>query len=836
MISEIGFLGEGKIMHAHRARQLLGASALGGTLAAFFFQPAVAQQTAGPDTAGSQIETVVVTSSRRAQDVTQIPYNVTAIGGDQLVKTGVASLEDLSRQIPNLVVTSSGDENLGEQRQVMRGLSISSGGTRLNTVEQNSVASYLGNAPYANYFQIDDIDHVEVLRGPQGTLYGSGAMGGAIRIIPAAPNFDGFSGQVDASVGTIAHSGSVDWTGGGIANIPIDDTFALRIDVSHRYSGGFIDQFGQFVREGGSPLGAPVLVDPADILHSSAEMRNVKDVNWSADTNARVAARWQPSSKLDVTLAFNYSKVNGYGLNEDIPNYKGGPDLLDPSVVYPATHDYQIVDRNQYPFRRHSEMPTLDVSYDLGFATLSGTSSYFHTRGQNYGDDPTYNTALFSVAPYYTGVPANPHYNAVQRFNDSTAAYTEEVRLVSSAGDHPIDYVIGAFYQHERFSQFWYGYAPGQTAYDNQPGVTLGYYGFGSEPFGPNDQVWTNGGVNDFTDESLYGELTWHVTDKWDITGGARAFQQDFRRAAHEFEPLFAAFGIEYQDVTKSNKFNGVKFKFNTIYEWTDDQRAYFTFSQGFRRGGANTFALVGPVSEPASLATYKPDSVDNYEAGLKGRLANGWSYTADVFYDVWQNPQLGGQTPANYWPVAVNGKEAVSKGLELEVFGELTDTLNFDVGYSYTDAKLTKGFCVDTGDGAGGVIPCGIAAPAGTPTPSSPKNSFTATLNYVKPITSDDTIDVSLNVNYKDAMWETLPPTNPAKFSYPRLPAYWLVNLHAAWEHGPITAALYARNLFDQRVVYAQGNIIDAWGPLEQAYTVGRPREVGIELTYKWE
>ncbi|MFT3722924.1 MAG: TonB-dependent receptor [Hyphomonadaceae bacterium] len=286
---------------------------------------------------------------------------------------------------------------------------------------------------------------------------------------------------------------------------------------------------------------------------------------------------------------------------------------------------------------------------------------------------------------------------------------------------------------------------------------------------------------------------------------------------------------------TNSSDFSDTKFKFNATWQYADDQRAYFTFSQGFRRGGANAMSLTGFLREPASILNYNPDSVDNYELGLKGRLFDDWTYTADVFIGKWHDPQIGGFTAVNFWPAVFNGKEAESKGFEGEVSGHLSEELSFTAGYSYTEAKLTEDFCVPSGDGTGnpnGNIPCAINGSAGTPLPSAPKHSGTFSLNYEQPIGVDDTLTATFNANYKGESFQNLPTLGQRYFT---IPDYWLVNLYLGWEHGPITTSLYVRNALDERIVYSQNARITSFAPIDLYTTVGRPRSMGVEVSYKF-
>ena len=796
--------------------RLFAATSLGGVLAALFCQPVQAQ------TASDQEDVVIVTATRRAEDVTDIPYNISAIGGEQIDRLGIVSFESLASQVPNLNLNSVGDRSVGAQRPVIRGLNASTSNRPGQAQEQAPVATYLGNVPSpAGLFAIDDVERIEVLRGPQGTLYGAGALGGAVRIIPNDPKLGVFEGSVKASIGTLSHSDDLDYGLSGVVNVPLGDTLALRASAAHREDAGFIDKFGVFVRQGNA-FSPPVLVTPGDVANSQAALRNDPDANWSQSDNLRVSLNWAPTDAINIVAAYNRSELQGNGGPVDNPGYPGGLDPLDPRITYPALSEYEVILRAEEPYERTSEMVSLDASYDAGFATLSSTTSYTETAGTSLFDG-TYGILALPAAfrPYYIGNPANPRFMSINNYADDSEVFTQEVRMVSQI-EGPLQFVAGAYFQNEKRNDTWYIYIPGTPAQTvasgGLPVVTL-----------PGDQSLELSGDNEFTDNSIFGELTWQVTDAWQITGGARFFRQEFERSIDFQIPLFGITAVNSNSTTIDDS----TFKLNTSYEYTDGHNVYGTISQGFRRGGANSFALSGIISEPAALLDYTPDTVDNFEIGAKGRFPDGLRYSANVFLDNWHDPQIGLFTPINVYPAVVNGSEAQSVGIEVEVNGNIAEDLSFDIGYAYADAKLTEDFCLPAGDGGGGSIPCGIRGLDGTALPGAPKHTATLNLAYARQLSDGSDIELSINTNYKGSVFTTLPTANLLN---PELDGFWTVNANASWGQGPWRATLYARNLFDERGVLAVNLRQSAFvGPLDDLNAVTRPRSVGVQLSYNW-
>lgn len=217
----------------------------------------------------------------------------------------------------------------------------------------------------------------------------------------------------------------------------------------------------------------------------------------------------------------------------------------------------------------------------------------------------------------------------------------------------------------------------------------------------------------------------------------------------------------------------------------------------------------------------------------MKGRFAGGLRYTFDVFYDAWTAPQVGIFTPANQWPVVANGDEARSQGVELEVGGPLGGGFNFLFGYAYSDATLTKDFCVPTGNGRGGVDPCGIPGVKGGRLPGAPKHSATLNLEYERELGDNDTISVSFNASYKGDLLTALPTPGSRDT---RVPEIFLANAKVSWDHGPWSLSIYGKNIFDERGIYATGlRDVPFLNNLNRIDTITPPRSVGAQLRFNW-
>ncbi len=786
------------------------------------------------------LQEITVTATRRELKLEEVPYSLSVIGAAQLEHSGATDIASLARQVPGLSMFDFGARLSGATTPIIRGLNGTgeSADRPFRTFEQSPVGVYIGNSPISGYFQLDDIQRIEVLRGPQGTLYGAGSLGGALRIIPNAPKLGEFTGSIDASGGFLAHSDGHPYTVNTTVNLPIGDTLAFRATAKYAYEPGFVDVYGIVKRTGSAMYGAPVLADPSDPVNSPAIYSGKKDWNDQNTFTGRASLLWKPIDKFSAELAFVYSNLNGVGGPQTNTTYKGGPYFLDPRITFPAGGPYNNIASFNQPYWRRTSLASLDLSYDAGFATLSSTSSYYKTSGVTQ-DEGTYGVGGFPYFnAYYGGNPLNPRFVYGQEFADSEHTFSQEVRLVSNTGpDSKLDYVIGLYYEKQTREGDWYTSTPGSYERSVAQGCT-GYLYYGSSfpdcllLVGPMDTPFTQFDTQNFEDKSVFGELTWHFMKHGQITFGGRHFKQQFTDAqSYDDYPFNTHIPATPHDAPASKN----TWKINPSYEYVDHQFVYFTWSQGFRRGGANSVPLTGIFRESPLLAQYQPDSVNNYELGLKGRFENGFSYTVAVYDMRWDKPQISASLPSGNLAV-YNGNTAESKGFELELSGPLfVPGLSYLVGGAYTDAKLTSDFSLPANDGTstGTIVPGLIKGTSGQQLPGSPKGTASATLTYDRPLGPDYNLDLSVNGTYSTKVPLYL---SAAQASY-QSPPYALVNLSADLRHGHWHAGAYVKNAADRRVPLipsvTPAYLIDK--PIATTELINPPREIGIRAGYSF-
>jgi outer membrane receptor protein involved in Fe transport len=803
--------------------------ALHGLPGAVHAQSAPAAQ---PDVVAPALEEVTVTANRREQKLEAVPYNMSVVSSDALNQANITDVASLSSTVPGLSMFDYGARFTAASAPIIRGINATAEATRgFRTFEQNPVGTYVGNSPIDGYFQLDDLKQVEVLRGPQGTLYGAGALGGALRLIPNDPDPKAFAGNVEVSADRVDHSSGTGYTARGMVNVPLAETLAFRASAKYNYAPGYIDVYGLLKRNNNSLSGLPILANPADPVGSTGEYYSHDDWNYQRTFTGRAALLWKPVTGFSLELAYLHSNSNGDGGPVVNPDYPGGVSPFDPQETLPAGGHYREFSQIDQPWSRNTNLVSLDASYDAGFATLSSTSSYFTSSGGAIQDN-TYDLAGIdsgAFLPYYAGTPTNPRFIYAQEFSDHAHTFSEELRLVSNTSpDNLFDYVLGVFYQKQTRVGAWTIAIPGSSEraalLPCAPGCDI--------LVGPADVNFQQIDTQTFEDRSVFGELTWHFLQHGQVTGGIRHFSQKFTDAQSYVDYTFPTDIPATPHESPASKTVG---KVDASYEYDPGHFVYALWSQGFRRGGANSVPLSGPFQESPLLATYRPDKTNNYEGGFKGRFSNGLSYTVDVFYIGWDNPQIASSLPSGNLAV-YNANKAVSKGFEIETSGPLSflNGVSYSLGYSYVDAKLTSDFSLPANEG-GVITPGALKGTSGEQLPGSPKNSFSAALLYDTLLTPGYELNLSLNGVYRSAVKMQLAPTLGSA-TVLQSSSYGILNASAAVTHQAWRYTAYVTNLLDKEEILVppnQGTPANDLGMLANDYVINPPREIGVRIGY---
>ncbi|HZO21169.1 MAG TPA: TonB-dependent receptor [Steroidobacteraceae bacterium] len=804
------------------------------------------------------LQEVVVTANRREEDVLTVPYNISAISAAQIQDAGVKDLEGLTRMVPGLVAADLGPRvNSTNSTLIIRGLNASDEGSNYfgPNLAVPLVSTYLDDVPLFVNFNLTDIERVEVLRGPQGTLYGSGAVGGTVKLLRHKPDLGVFSVDFTADTSGTEHSQGPSYSFSGIVNVPVSDTVALRASAGMTKITGFIDasHVARF-----QPNGQPLLADPSAPLTSDYQYTTKKDVDSATSEYGRLSMLWKPSEVLSVLFDYTHQEDHSGGFSAETVNFNYATGA--PIPIQPYTTTTPLPEQS---LNRLLDIGALTVTADFGFATLTSSTSYYDNR---YNDviDVSSTQQYFSLAnPYYYG--GYPRFAAFNFDYSKDESLVEELRLVSKTGG-AWDYIVGAFFrtQKEALSdpEIWPGLAswshlPGSAnAYNYYAGTTFNTFadviasrdGSDPESLKPTDLFYNNIRHTRFKDRALYGELTRHLTDRWQVTGGAREFWQAYDQVETQIFPFAGAFysdtGTDPLGDTTSEQAKSYRnhiFKLNTSYEISPAARVYATWSEGFRHGGANSFKICPSGAPPlggcepaesAALIPYVPDTAKNYEVGIKGEIGGRVRYSTSLYRVDWHNIQLDAFAPVTGIQIVANGKDARSQGVELEVQALVTTGLSATIGGSLTDAHLTDSF-----------VTANFIGQKGNALPLVPRTQLTAALDYVFLLPQErdvsfhmdaayrSAVDTSVNDLQVDANGNTFVDIYATNFR--RLSGFTTLNAGIGFQASKqVKLRLYCNNITDQKGVTTWSV---AHQPEQSFEYVMRPRTAGIELDYSF-
>jgi len=792
------------------------------------------------------LEEVIVTATARAESTQDIPYNISAIQGGDIEAQNIVDSYELMRTIAGITVIDRGYRNQGHMNSiVIRGVNVDNGvngDVGLSAV--STVATYVDNTPIFANFLLKDVERVEVLRGPQGTLYGSGALGGAVRYIMRKPDTSGFDAEARGSYGQTDGSSGNNLSADVMLNFPIGANAAFRI------SGGMIDNDGVIDYVNLYQLGSndkPMLLadngqcsdnnntslTPEEVAFNDACYTSKKDTDTVEITHLRASFLWDATEDLRFQLTYQMQddEIGGRRSTTKGADFYGnvyGDDDNGSTFLEPS--------------EREVELMNLDIAWDLGFATLTSNTSGYEHNGDGWRDNTsiwvtdrsqeTSFTNWFEIL--YTG---NPRAAAYVTAGFEEEAFVQEFRLVSNTtDDSKIDWIVGAYYMDQDRSTNNFSYLLGLNEY----GKACPQLGEACRAYGD----WWAGGYDlseidfwydrkeTFTDLALYGEMTFHVSDTFRINAGLRWFDNELTNSTAMDFPLFEGVAVPYVDYP-SQKESDVLLKLNLSWDIADDKMLYATYSEGFRRGGANAIPTSGFFEElnPETVQFYAADTVNNYELGIKG-YTNRWRYSADVFYVDWNDPQLN--TATAWWSffMAQNGDSAATKGLELEAAWAATENLVVNFGYSYIKAELTADLIQpQTG---------GLIAEDGHRLPSTAEHVASVSLDHGFNLSNGWTLASRLLAYYQGDSINSVTDTSTQE----TFESFALFNASIAILTDHWAFSLYGKNLGNEEGItgsYPQAYMSTDTGIFENYYGnnqrnyISTPRTFGISATYRF-
>jgi iron complex outermembrane recepter protein len=794
-----------------------------GCLAIAFARPA-GSLAATPTEDDTALAEIVVTANKRTEDVKDVPVSIGVVSGDEIADLHIDSTEDLSRVTPGISFAAheNGPNGPGQDNITIRGISSTVGnptvGIYVDEVPIITITGYEGDAEP----RLIDIDRIEVLRGPQGTLYGASSEGGTVRFITKQPDSHEFDGYFRQDVSYTKH-GSWNYDERGVLNIPVvENVFALRLSAEYGRDSGYINQYALegSLAEGNQTAGP--------LVRSGI----------NSDTNYAVNLKglWTIADDFTVTPAVIYQHVG----------------LDDPSVFQPSIGLYNTYNQVQGVDHDTLFVPSLTIKKGLGFADITSITSYVNRRVFRQEDGTDYNSA--AIAEFFLDTVGTPPYTTHMHqndyilgnipspvdFTDHFNTWSQEIRLSSPADAGRVKWVLGAFASDQEWTHLDYENAPGFSA------AFQSIYGYsidadpilnptiGTPPYNPNfwahDLVWEVYDHNDVTQYAIFGQVDIDLLSTLHLGIGDR-----YVWATEKFDEVgaglldFGGGGTTGTPYTQEATFTASTPKFTLTYDFTPETSFYASAAKGFRLGGATTpntnascvegLAELGDKNAPT---TYGPDELWAYEFGTKSLLLNHTlSINADVYYIDWKSIQQSITIPICGGAFNANVGDATAIGTEVEirfkppVLTGLTLGINFGSEHAY----ITSSTNVET-------------AAVGDAVLYTPKYTGTVIADYRWRV--GDTAQPFLRADYEytgrsfGSFQAELSPgvANPQYID----PAYDVVNLNTGVDVGPFQVAVYAKNLFDSKTILQSPQI----NSVIEAYTL-RPRTVGLTAQVKF-
>jgi iron complex outermembrane receptor protein len=797
-------------VQAPRLRRL--SPLLAAVIAGLFVQQAVC----GEESADATLAEITVTAQKRATSADQTPISITAVTGAELLDRGYSDFSALAASTPGISMHNNGP---GQTEFEMRGMTSSGGNSP-------TVGFYLDDVPLTapaaaqnGKVVIDpslyDLDRVEVLRGPQGTLYGSGSMGGTVKLVTNQPNLQALGGSAQ-TVLSGTDGGGFNHAENAALNLPlVQDKLALRIVVSQSDTSGWIDRIvvGDFPQspDGGYTRGN-VLASPVVADH--------KDVNSEALQGGRVALAWKPIDNLTITPSIFYQRIT-----------QDGESAYD-SVPGTLAH-YQPFDVAE-PYADSVTINSLTVNWKLDSVDLTSVSAYWRRDSSQTqdgsenlqgplvglnpipnpaGSPPTYGDCLPDAPSPFTGPCGTGPIPGTEI--DRTTQFSEELRAASS-GSGPLQWVGGVFYSQFRSDWDLFVDVTNPAAF----GTTI-------------HDIWTYLQPTHIRQEAVFGEGTYAFTDKFNVTVGARWYDYE-----NHVSTSAAGFGSPngtdtplVVDVNQSN--NGLNSKLGLSYQADNDLLVFANISKGFRPGGGNqplpTQGAIGAfvASQVAALGyangvaplSYGSDAVWSYEIGEKTKLfGNKLRLNSSLYFENWERIQLE-ELPADY-PLFDNANTAHIYGGEVELEAILTNswTLGASVG-------LTHAVLAETSHGF----------QAGDRLPSVPSATGNVNLNYHRPLNDRYKLTARLDTTYTGSRVDLTFPGGVPDTQSP-LAAYTLTNLRvglnaeAGWQ-----VALFANNVTNKRAQLENIAEITFANSAFNRVETNQPRTIGVDLGFRF-
>jgi outer membrane receptor protein involved in Fe transport len=776
-------------------------------------QVAVAQTApSAPAPAAGSVEEVIVTATRReAVDAMKVPLAVDAYSGSTLQKLQITSESDLAKVDPSLDIQAYGAV---DERIIIRGISSDVGATTGVYLDEITLqGGFNDDVPGDNTPTVGlwDIDHVEVLKGPQGTLFGAGSMDGTVRIVTKQPDLSSYGGWVDLSEAKVQH-GDGSFQGAAGFNLPlVDDKFGLRFVGWGDNGGGYINQI--------------------------IEGNTLDHVNDTHMYGFRAEALWKPNDKFSLLATAVYQETHVDGQQFWTQYVGGNVSPYSPFIgPYPA---YTDALPSQTPFHQNFQLYSLTGKYDLGFGSIIASTAYGR-KDELSITDTSAQDCIYDICEAGGAYPPAA-YSAHPTFWYSAT----DVRF-ASAFKGPVQIVAGLYYEYD------HSYYQGTVVNVNAQTGTAPCYTWSScgadglitpglvKPGqGVSAVQFSNASLETISQFAFYTQADWKILPDLTATAGIRYFTSDIRYSLTTLQniaPTGTPTGFDcgyvlgcvttpYLASSQRGTESQPTYNFSLLWAATPDVSVYGRIASGFRLGGLNEAATIAAQANLSIPSTYGPDSLWDYEAGVKTYFFDRKLYV-DVtgFHIDWSNEQETGVAYGIYDYTLNVGRTSVN-GAEVDTTWRPQTNLTFSGGFTYVDATLAS-------DLPASVASAGTPGTKGDQMPFVPHWIINSRAEYEHPVANGYTGYLVGDLSYHGSSYSAFEPSTAAEIAAnvndydTKLPAYVLVDLKAGVRWGHYDASIFVHNLTDA-VAWVGANPTDAGVGVYSA----PPRTIGVRV-----
>jgi len=814
---------------------------------------------------GSELEEVVITATKRESTVQDTPISVTAISAADIANKGLTDFNSLAQTVPGIAMRTSGP---GQTEFEMRGLNSAGGNASVVGFYLDETALSSPASAQLGKIVIDpnlyDLNRVEILRGPQGTLYGSSSMGGTVKVVPNAPQLGVYAVSGETVVSETGSGGGTNFTQNGMVNLPLGTDVALRLVGSSDSQSGWLNRY--VFADGAVPTDGATGARPPG-FYTAPLAETASQANASTLDSFRGSLLWRPTDNLSITPAFMWQHTHQDGPNAvDVDGTPSHPTV-------PASQGHWEIYDTPEPQDDKFALGSLKIEWQTEHMLITSATADWtrHTLvsqdGTEENDGPSGLGSPGTASPYDTSagglgpVGPGPTGPGVQE-RDATEQVSEELRLTST-DKGPFQWQAGYYFQ--RLKSDW-------DMWSVNPQVISAGIG----------NIYVDYMPQTITQNALFGEGSLEFAQGWKATVGLRAYHYSYTQSNSEWGD-FTPFGFANLlsgaptlagntapfNTTASGSASGVNPKFDLSWQMNPQLLLYATAARGFRMGGTDqpftgylTTVSPGDCGAPSSLAIilqcglqqklsatrtspggyiapnvqfpnasaqgvpqFKSDSVWNYEVGEKGEFFDRQlTINFDVYYERWDNPQLA--TNVGGFGYTVNGANASILGSELELWFKLPAGFSFAGNVGLADSKFLTDSAI-------------TGYQSGTAIPDSPKVTSSVTLRNVQPLTGQFQLTSSLSYNYigertNAPYGETITLFNMNELLV-HLPAYGLMNLRAGVKSDDWSFNLFANNLLNKEALLDTQPQINLQTAAFTRYIVNQPRTFGLDVNYSF-